>query len=101
MSIYHLAGHLDKHTLSHRYFYKLKIGKVNYNRSYQQKSALIPHPLEKHNKSSLETANVFIKGKRDVAYESAKDYKYVAESNQEKAEMINQLVETYGKEIYE
>ena len=101
MSKYHLAGHLDKHTLSQRHFCKEQIGKVNCNKSYQQKSALICHLLEKCYKSSQKTANVFIKGERDVAYELAKEYKYVAGSIQEKAEMINQLVESYGEEIYE
>ena len=102
MSKYQISGHLDKHALTHRYLCKEKITKgANCNKSYKQKSALIHHLSTKHHKSSLEAARVVIREEKDVIYETAKDYNYVPETQLEKADMINDLVETYGEEIYE
>ena len=102
MSKYHLSGHLDKHSLTHRYLCREKIAKgVNCNKSYKQKLALIRHLFAKHHKSSLEAGRVVIREEEDVVYETVGDYNYVAESQLEKADMINDLVETYGEEIYE
>ena len=42
-----------------------------------------------------------VREEKDVIYETAGDNSYVAETQQEKADMINDLVETYGEEIYE
>ena len=60
---------------------------------------MVHHLLEKHRKSSLESADVFVKGERDVDYESPS--KYQNRSKENKAEMINQLIENYGEEVYE
>ena len=60
---------------------------------------MVHHLLEKHHKSSLESADVFVKGERDVDYESPSHYK--SRSKEDRAEMINQIVENYGEEIHE
>ena len=99
MSRHHLAGHLDKHTLSHRYVCKEKAGKKIFNKNYQQKSSMVCHLLEKHCKSSLKSADVFVKGERDIDYEPPGKYKNRSKEN--KAEMINQLILNYGEEVYE
>ena len=102
MPKYHISSHLDKYALTHKYLCKEKITKgVNCNKSYKQKLALIHHLSTKHHKSLLEAARVVIREEEDVIYETAKDYNYVAETQQEKAAIINYLVETYGEEIYE
>ena len=50
---------------------------------------------------TINSANVIIGGKKEIVYESAKDYNYVATAQQEKAETINMLVETFGEIIYQ
>ena len=102
ISKYHISSHMDKHTLSNRFQCKEKISKgVTCNKSYKQKSALIRHLSTKHNKSSLEVARVVIKEKKDVVYETPGDYYYITETQQEKADNINALVEMFGEELYQ
>ena len=60
MSKYHMSGHLDHHSLSKRFQCKEKFpGGAVCERSYKQKSALVRHLKEKHQKS-LQSARVHI-----------------------------------------
>ena len=70
-------------------------------RNYKPKSALIRHLNAKYPGKTINSANVVIRGEKEIVYESAKDYKYVATAQQEKADTINMLVETFGEIIYQ
>ena len=62
MSKHHLVQHMDKHCITKRFECHEKIGKnAICKKASKQKSALIRHLIEKHNKSNIELANIKIK----------------------------------------
>ena len=99
MSKYHMSDHLDHHSLSKRFQCKEKLpGGAVCERSYKQKSALVRHLKEKHQKS-LQSAHVHIK--KNVQYETTGDYQDIEGEERMRAEQINHLVGEYGEVVYQ
>ena len=65
------------------------------------KNQLMQHLIGKHNKSSLLSANVQIKSNGQILYETSGEYNFTEQTQQERAKIVNELVTTYEKEIYE
>ena len=102
MSKYHIAQHLDRHTLAKRFQCKQKLPRGDVcERSYKQKSALVCHLREKHNIKSIESAKIkIVEGKR-VGYETLGHYEVEVEEMELRWEQVNSLVEKYGEVIVE
>ena len=99
MSKYHMSGHLDHQSLSKRFQCKEKLpGGTVCERSYKQKSALVRHLKEKHQKS-LQSAHVHIY--KNVRYETTGDYQDIEGEERMRAEQINHLVGEYEEVIYQ
>ena len=76
MSLHHLAGHKDKHTITDRYHCKEKVsgtGKIC-TKSFKQKSGVLQHLKQAHKGKSFEAANLNIIDKKDLKYISKEDY---------------------------
>ena len=102
MSKHHLAQHMDKHCITKRFECHEKIGKnATCKKAYKQKSTLIRHLIEKHNKSNTELANIKIKDESEVVYETSADYEEITEQQSMKNETVKVLVEEFGEEIYQ
>ena len=80
MSKHHLAQQMDKHYITKRFECNEKIGKnATCKKAYKQKSTLIRHIIEKHNKNNIEVANIKIRHESEVVYETSVDYEKIAE----------------------
>ena len=102
MSKYHLAQHLDCHTLAKRFQCKHKLPRGDVcGRSCKQKSALIRHIREKHYIKSIESAQVKITSGKKAGYQMSGDYEVEAEELDLRVEQENTLVGKYGEIIYE
>ena len=94
-----MSSHLDRHSLSKRFQCKEKLpGGVVCERSHKQKSALVRHLKEKHQKS-LQSARVHIL--KNVRYETTDDYQDIEGEEGMRTQQINHLVGEYREVIYQ